>query len=146
MSCSYCYPCRWGLFSLNKSRISWKLLVHIVWAIMGVIRDIWSHVCKIARLQQVITWGGNKWKWSEREKKHIIRHLAIYQTVGHWIKVTCYKRRRKHCFKAIFKGRNSKAFIVPQVHKTIPKTLFLADVRFYFAHHSSRRTVFSPPM
>lgn len=118
-SCSYI-----GHYSiLDNSGGGEHIVIHIGWVIICVIKDIWSHVCKMGRLEQAMTRGGNKWKWSgktEREKK--TWHLAIYQTVCPWIRVMCYKEKENKASRQFSRENVLKAFIVLVAQKDISKT------------------------
>lgn len=105
-SCSYI-----GHYSiLDSSGGGEHIVIHIGWVIICVIKDIWSHVCKMGRLEQAMTRGGNKWKWSgktEREKKNLALgnlpdSLSLNQS-------DVLQGKRKQSFKAIFKGKCLKS-------------------------------------
>lgn len=107
------FLCR-ALFSLRRTwGGSGNSVILIRWAIVCVIQDIWSHVCKMARLEQAMTRGGNKWKWSvktlSRKKKDKETTLGNLPDSSSLNQSDVWSGGRKHSFKAIFKGKYFKS-------------------------------------
>lgn len=119
-SCSYV-----GHYSIvDKAGGGENGVILIGWAIICVIEDIRSHVCKMARPEQAITRGGNKWKWSgktssEKKREKKTDTLATYQTVCHWIRVMCFEEEENIASRQFSRVNILKAFIVLQAEKDI---------------------------
>lgn len=136
----------------NFRQIWWRagedIVIHIGWVIICVIKDIWSHVCKMGRLEQAMTRGGNKWKWSgktsSREKKkkklplgNLPDSLSLNQSDVLW-------GRRKHSFKAIFKGKCFKSlYCITSTEGHIYNILWFVLAVIRYVHTTVHEELFS---
>lgn len=125
-------PCR-ALFNFRQNLVG----VTVLWSTS----DELSYVSSRTYGAMSVKWpdwseqwprGDNKWKWSgktlseQQKKKKKPRHLAIYQTVHHWIRVMCYEEEENIASRQFSLEKKYKSLycITTVAQKDISKTYF----------------------